>query len=79
MNAGTLVVGGSGTDSGRLRVAAGAGLNFPGGTRDLGAASDMTGAGALTVSGATVNANVARLRRRAALERQHGGGRRCVR
>ncbi len=58
VNAGTLVVGGGGTDSGVYSVAAGAALNFQGGTRTLGAGSDITGAGTVTVAGATVTVNV---------------------
>ena len=38
-------------------LAAGTGLNFSGGTRNLEAGSDVSGAGTLFVSGATVNAN----------------------
>ncbi|HEY3182667.1 MAG TPA: hypothetical protein VGJ77_07535, partial [Gaiellaceae bacterium] len=53
---GRLTVGG-GTDTGVYSVAAGATLEFVGGTRNLGAGSDVGGAGTLVVSGGTVTAN----------------------
>ncbi|RPI45226.1 MAG: LEPR-XLL domain-containing protein, partial [Betaproteobacteria bacterium] len=55
VDAGTLVVAGGGTDSGGYAVGEGATLTFSGGTRNLGAGSNVTGLGRLTVSGGTVN------------------------
>ena len=52
------MIGSNGTDTGVYAVAAGAALNLVGGTRTFDTGSDVTGAGSLTVSGATVNANV---------------------
>ena len=57
VKAGTLTIGGGGTDTGLYTVDGGATLNFSGGTRNLSAGSNITGTGTLAVSGATVNAN----------------------
>ncbi|MFS6826944.1 beta strand repeat-containing protein [Cyanobium sp. ATX-6F1] len=59
VDVGTLSIGGSGSDSGSYAVDAGTTLNFSSGTRDLNAGSNITGLGTLSVSGATVNANIA--------------------
>ncbi len=57
VDAGTLMLGGSGTDTGQYAVDEGAVLSLDGGTRTLNANSNVTGLGRLTVSGATVNVN----------------------
>ena len=59
VTAGTLTLGGGGTDSGLYSVAAGSVLGFTGGTRNLEAGSDVAGGGTLSVSGGTVNADAA--------------------
>ncbi|ROZ64162.1 CARDB domain-containing protein [Ramlibacter sp. WS9] len=57
VNAGALSVNGNGTDTGTYNVSAGTILNFGGGTRNLNAGSNVTGAGTLEAVGGTVNAN----------------------
>ena len=57
VDTGTLIIGGSGTDTGTYAVDAGTTLNLSGGTRNLNTGSNITGAGAFAVSGATVSAN----------------------
>ncbi|MBP6900354.1 MAG: filamentous hemagglutinin N-terminal domain-containing protein [Burkholderiaceae bacterium] len=51
---GTLLLSANGSDSGSYAVAAGATLDFSGGTRTLETASSVSGAGTLKVSGASV-------------------------
>jgi hypothetical protein len=53
---GTLQLGGGGSSSGPFTVAAGATLDFAGGTHSLSAAATVSGAGAVQVSGGTVSA-----------------------
>ena len=55
VEAGTLILRGGGSDAGAYAVASGTVLNFAGGTRDMLDGSQVTGAGTLLVSGATVN------------------------
>ncbi|MBI2297123.1 MAG: hypothetical protein HYU76_14055 [Betaproteobacteria bacterium] len=57
VNAGTLEIDGGGTDSGLYDVDVSTVLQFGGGTRTLGAGSNITGAGNVTVSGGTVTVN----------------------
>ncbi|MFN9044142.1 MAG: YDG domain-containing protein [Betaproteobacteria bacterium] len=54
INAGALNISGNGTDSGAYAMAAGATLEFSGGTRTLAAASNPAGGTGLTVSGGTL-------------------------
>src|SRR5438270_6799115 len=64
--AGTLSIGGGGTDSGVYSVAAGATLAFAGGVRNLEAGSDLSGAGPNVGSGGTSYAD-------ASMENETGG------
>ncbi len=57
VDAGTLVIEGSGTDTGEYAVDAGATLDFRGGTRNLSAGTSVVGSGTWAVSGGTVNIN----------------------
>ena len=55
VQAGTLAITGGGSDTGRYEVAAGAGLQFAGGTRTLSPASNPVGGGTLRVSAGSVS------------------------
>ena len=57
VQAGTLVLAGGGSDSGSYQVSQNAALNFSGGSRTLGAGSNITGAGLVHVSGGQVIVN----------------------
>ena len=57
VNAGTLQVGGGGTDTGIFNTALGTSLEFSGGISNLNAGASLTGTGSLAISGGTLNLN----------------------